>query len=125
MQQSLRHSMQVQGFVKSKGISILPHGRRKNEPAHYCGVCDEEVFNNLFVKENSKPYVVHCLTCSLNQEPDLKGWLCLEEYPEEDLLQIYDDFKLVDISEAMLPISGLGYCESKSNLPLLDRKSVV
>ena len=123
LQQSLRYSMQVQAFVKSKGISIMPHGRRKNEPAHYCGICDEEVFNNLFVKENAKPYVVHCFSCSVSQEADLKGWICLEEYPEEDLLRIYDDFKLIDVREASLPMSGLGYCENKTTLPQITSNS--
>ena len=132
LQQSLRHSLQVQAFVKSKDIPILPHDRRKNEPAHYCGNCDEEVFNNLFVKENTKPYVVHCLTCSLAQEPDLKGWLCLEEYPEEDLLEVYDNFKLfttdeLNSSSNTLPNkNGLDFCGENTttvNKPYLNNNS--
>ena len=50
LQQSLRVSMQTQAFVRDKGLTVRFHGRRKNEPAHYCGICDEEVFNNLFIK---------------------------------------------------------------------------
>ena len=43
LQQSMRFSQQTQKFVRSKGVDIRYHGRRKNEPAHYCGTCDEEV----------------------------------------------------------------------------------
>ena len=50
LQQSLRVSMQTQAFVRDKGLTVRFHGRRKNEPAHYCGICDEKVFNNLFIK---------------------------------------------------------------------------
>lgn len=117
LQQTLRCSMQTQAFVKSKGVAIRYHGRRKNEPAHYCGVCDEEVFNNLFVKENEKKYVVHCLGCSLEQSPSLKGFICLEEWTEEDLLQVYDDFKLLSKHEAMRPQSGLEFCEATTRIP--------
>lgn len=98
LQQSLRASIQTQAFVRSKGVPVRFHGRRKNEPAHYCGVCDEEVFNNLFIKENEKRYVVHCLNCSLIQEPDLKGFICLEEYTPEDLFETYDNFVLSKFS---------------------------
>ena len=94
LQQTLRWSLQVQAFVRSKRVAIRFHGRRKNEPAHYCGQCDEEVFNNLFVKENEKKHVVHCLKCSLAIDPDLKGMICLEEYTEDELFRIYDEFTL-------------------------------
>jgi histone demethylase len=102
LQQSLRASMQTQTFVKSKGVPVRFHGRKKNEPAHYCGICDEEVFNNLFIKEHEKKYVVHCLQCSLGLEPDLKGFICLEEYTEEELCQVYDDFVLYPRNSLLL-----------------------
>lgn len=94
LQQSLRQVLQTLAFVASKSIPVRFHGRRKNEPAHYCGLCDEEVFNNLFIKENEKKYVVHCLHCSIAQEPNLKGFICLQEYTQEELFETYDNFKL-------------------------------
>ena len=69
------------------------HGRKRHEPAHYCGWCDEEVFNVLFVKEKeNRQHVVYCLSCALAREPHLKGFICLEEYHLEDLRAIYDQF---------------------------------
>ena len=116
LQQSLRYSLQTQAFVRSKGVPVRFHGRRKNEPAHYCGVCDEEVFNNLFIKENEKRYIVHCLACSLAIEPELKGFVCLEEYSEDHLWEVYDKFQLMSKSEAKIPASGLAYCEESTKL---------
>jgi len=120
LQQSLRISMQTQAFIRAKGLTVRFHGRRKNEPAHYCGICDEEVFNNLFIKENEKKYVVHCLRCSLEMDPNLKNFICLEEYKEEELLQTYDDFILYSEDEAKAPQSGLGYCEETAKTPALS-----
>ena len=69
------------------------HGRKRHEPAHYCGWCDEEVFNVLFVKEKeNRQHVVYCLSCALAREPNLGGFICLEEYHLEDLREIYDKF---------------------------------
>ena len=69
------------------------HGRKRHEPAHYCGWCDEEVFNVLFVKEKeNRQHVVYCLSCALAREPNLRGFICLEEYHLEDLREIYDKF---------------------------------
>jgi len=120
LQQSLRVSMQTQAFVRDKGLTVRFHGRRKNEPAHYCGICDEEVFNNLFIKENEKKYVVHCIRCSLEMDKNLKNFICLEEYSEEDLLKTYDDFILYSEDQAKTPQSGLGYCEETAKTPALS-----
>lgn len=38
--QTLKHSMQILEFVKSKGIEVKFHGRTKNEASHYCGQCE-------------------------------------------------------------------------------------
>lgn len=40
MLQTLKHSMQILEFVKSKGIEVKFHGRTKNEASHYCGQCE-------------------------------------------------------------------------------------
>lgn len=91
--QSIRISIQTLEFAKSKGVKIKFHGRKKTEPAHYCGFCDEEVFNVLFVRENEKKHhVVHCLRCAMSVDSNLKGFVCLEEYNLTDLLATYDKF---------------------------------
>ena len=68
LQQSMRFSQQTQNFVRSKGVAIRFHGRRKNEPAHYCGTCDEEVrlpkiwgkLDISMISVNSKFFVEFC-----------------------------------------------------------------
>lgn len=92
---SLTIVVQTLAFAKEKGVKIRFHGRKKNEPAHYCGVCEEEVFNVLFVKENEKKHVVHCLKCARKQDPNLKGFVLLEEYHLHDLLETYDTFQYI------------------------------
>lgn len=81
-------------LVKSKGIDVRFHGRGKNEASHYCGQCDLEVFNILFIREQEKRHVVHCLGCARKQSPSLQGFVCLEEYKLSELTQVYDAFIL-------------------------------
>lgn len=112
--QTLRHTMQVLDYVKSKGIEVKFHGRAKNEASHYCGVCEvsdstpismtnfinsnffyrlqHEVFNVLFIREQEKRHVVHCMGCARKQSPSLQGFVCLEEYKLTELMQVYDAF---------------------------------
>jgi len=74
------------------------HGHRQNESAHYCGICEEEVFNVLLIRDTEKRHVVHCLQCSKSPTiggPDMKGIIALVQYPLKDLLEVYDNFKLV------------------------------
>lgn len=91
---TLRHTQLTLQFVRSKGVQVRFHGRGKNEPAHYCGQCEEEVFNILFIKEQEKKHVVHCLHCSRRHSPNLEGFVCLEEYHLEELTEAYDSFVL-------------------------------
>lgn len=51
-----------------------------------------EVFNILFVRENEKRHVVHCLGCARKQSANLQGFVCLEEYRLTELMAIYDAF---------------------------------
>ena len=75
-----------------------------------------QVFNNLMVKEHEKRHIVYCLHCSLAQEPNLKGFICLEEYTQEELCKVYDEFQLLPLSAANTPPSGLGYCQQTSKI---------
>ncbi|XP_059483249.1 lysine-specific demethylase 6A isoform X2 [Neocloeon triangulifer] len=81
-------------FVRSRDIEIRFHGRGKNEASHYCGQCELEVFNILFIREQEKRHVVHCLDCARKQSPNLDGFVCLEEYKIEELMEVYDNFVL-------------------------------
>ncbi|XP_032793407.2 lysine-specific demethylase 6A [Daphnia magna] len=92
LMKTLRHTQLITQFVRSKGVQVRFHGRGKNEASHYCGQCEEEVFNMLFIKEQEKKHVVHCLHCSRRHSPNLEGFVCLEEYHLEDLIETYDSF---------------------------------
>lgn len=89
---TLRHCAMILEYVKSKGVEVRFHGRGKNEASHYCGQCEVEVFNILFIREQEKRHVVHCLDCSRKQAPNLEGFVCLEEYRMSELMQVYDNF---------------------------------
>lgn len=53
-----------------------------------------EVFNVLFIREQEKRHVVHCLSCARKQSTNLQGFVCLEEYRLKELTDIYDKFVL-------------------------------
>jgi lysine-specific demethylase 6A len=94
--ESIRQTVQTLNFVKSKGRPVKFHGRRKNDPPHYCVKCEVEVFNIILILEREVPHVVNCLKCARKDSPDLSGWVCLEEYSLEELCKVYDNFQLVD-----------------------------
>ena len=53
-----------------------------------------EVFNVLFIREQEKRHVVHCIDCARKQAPGLEGFVCLEEYKLGELKDVYDNFSL-------------------------------
>ncbi|XP_043259053.1 histone demethylase UTY isoform X2 [Colletes gigas] len=91
---TMRQCCLILEFVKSKGVEVRFHGRGKNEASHYCGQCEIEVFNILFIREQEKRHVVHCMDCARKQSPSLEGFVCLEEYRMRDLMDVYDGFSL-------------------------------
>lgn len=57
-----------------------------------------EVFNLLFVTSDSysrKSFVVQCQDCARKASSDLDGFVVLQQYRMEDLMQVYDQFSLV------------------------------
>ncbi|KAJ6633668.1 Lysine-specific demethylase 6A, partial [Pseudolycoriella hygida] len=92
--QTLRHVIATLEYVKLKNVEVRFHGRGKNEASHYCGQCELEVFNILFIREQEKRHVVHCMGCARKQTPSLSGFVCLEEYRLSELMQVYDAFVL-------------------------------
>ncbi|XP_028991574.1 lysine-specific demethylase 6A [Betta splendens] len=84
-------------LLVAAGKELVWHGRTPNEPAHYCSICEVEVFDLLFVTSESnsrKTYVVHCQDCARRASADLDGFVVLEQYKIEDLMQVYDQFTL-------------------------------
>ena len=58
-------------------------------------VCPQiEVFNILFIREQEKRHVVHCIDCARKQAPGLEGFVCLEEYRMDELCEVFDHFML-------------------------------
>lgn len=57
-----------------------------------------QVFDILFVKEQERRHVVHCIDCARRQAPRLEGFVVLEEYHLSDLCQVYDNFILHSVS---------------------------
>uniref|UniRef100_A0A8C9AWE7 [histone H3]-trimethyl-L-lysine(27) demethylase n=1 Tax=Prolemur simus TaxID=1328070 RepID=A0A8C9AWE7_PROSS len=79
------------------GKEVVWHGRTNEEPAHYCSICEVEVFNLLFVTNESniqKTYTVHCQDCARKTSGNLEKFVVLEQYKMEDLMQVYDQFTL-------------------------------
>ncbi|XP_044741138.1 lysine-specific demethylase 6A isoform X1 [Chrysoperla carnea] len=91
---TLRQCAMILEFVKHRGVEVRFHGRGKNEASHYCGQCEIEVFNILFIREQEKRHVVHCLDCARKQSPGLEGFVCLEEYRMSELMEVFDNFVL-------------------------------
>lgn len=61
------------------------------------------MFNILFIREQEKRHVVHCLSCARKQAPNLQGFVCLEEYRLKELVEIYDKFTLAKPPPPPLP----------------------
>ncbi|KAL3289702.1 hypothetical protein HHI36_023102 [Cryptolaemus montrouzieri] len=94
LMRTLRQCSMILEFVKHKGVEVKFHGRGKNEASHYCGQCEIEVFNILFIREQEKRHVVHCMSCARKQSTNLEGFVCLEEYKMQELCDVYDNFIL-------------------------------
>lgn len=50
------------------------------------------MFNILFIREQEKRHVVHCMGCARKQSSSLQGFVCLEEYKITELTLVYDAF---------------------------------
>uniref|UniRef100_A0A673N7W0 [histone H3]-trimethyl-L-lysine(27) demethylase n=1 Tax=Sinocyclocheilus rhinocerous TaxID=307959 RepID=A0A673N7W0_9TELE len=90
------------------GKELVWHGRTKDEPAHYCSICEVEVFDLLFVTSESnsrKTYVVHCQGCARRCSPKIENFVVLEQYRIEDLTHMCDQFTLVSLKALTLTFS--------------------
>ncbi|XP_055009963.1 lysine-specific demethylase 6A isoform X2 [Boleophthalmus pectinirostris] len=94
---TLKQCQMQREHLQGSGKELVWHGRTQNEPAHYCSICEVEVFNLLFVTTESnsrKTYVVHCQDCARRGSTNLDNFVVLEQYKIEDLMQVYDQFTL-------------------------------
>ncbi|EMP31487.1 Lysine-specific demethylase 6A [Chelonia mydas] len=94
---TLKQCQTLREALIAAGKEIVWHGRTKEEPAHYCSICEVEVFNLLFVTSESnsrKTYVVHCQDCARKISGNLENFVVLEQYKMEDMMQAYDQFTL-------------------------------
>ncbi|XP_072555680.1 lysine-specific demethylase 6A isoform X1 [Paramormyrops kingsleyae] len=94
---TLKQCQMLREALISAGKEVQWHGKTREEPAHYCSICEVEVFNLLFVTSESnwrKTYAVHCQDCARKASADLHAFVVLEQYKMEDLMQVYDQFTL-------------------------------
>ncbi|XP_014395743.1 PREDICTED: histone demethylase UTY-like isoform X1 [Myotis brandtii] len=94
----LKQCQTLREALITAGKEVIWHGRTNDEPAHYCSICEVEVFDLLFVTNESnsqKTYIVHCQDCARKTSRNLDNFVVLEQYKMEDLMQVYDQFTLV------------------------------
>ncbi|KAM7045718.1 lysine-specific demethylase 6A isoform 8-T8 [Molossus nigricans] len=94
---TLKQCQTLREALIAAGKEVIWHGRTKEEPAHYCSICEVEVFDLLFVTNESisrKTYIVHCQDCARKTSRNLENFVVLEQYKMEDLMQVYDQFTL-------------------------------
>lgn len=61
-----------------------------------------EVFNVLYVTEQDRKFVVHCLHCALRIDPTLKSFTVLNQYTKEELASVYEQFTVIPVSDFIL-----------------------
>uniref|UniRef100_A0A096M363 [histone H3]-trimethyl-L-lysine(27) demethylase n=1 Tax=Poecilia formosa TaxID=48698 RepID=A0A096M363_POEFO len=94
---TLKQCQWVKEALTSAGKETVLKPRTRDEPAHYCIICEVEVFNLLFVRRehlSKKQCLVHCQDCARKGSAALDDFMVLEQYRMEDLMQVYDQFTL-------------------------------
>ncbi|XP_016420037.1 histone demethylase UTY-like [Sinocyclocheilus rhinocerous] len=94
---TLKQCQTIKEALVSAGKETVWHRRSRDEPAHYCSICEVEVFNLLFVTSHSysrKSCVVQCQDCARKASSELDGFVVLQQFRMEDLVQVYDQFSL-------------------------------
>ncbi|XP_034031214.1 histone demethylase UTY-like isoform X3 [Thalassophryne amazonica] len=94
---TLKQCQWMKEALASAGKETVLRPRTRDEPAHYCTICEVEVFNLLFVRRellSKKQYVVHCQDCARKGSATLDDFMVLEQHRMEELMQVYDQFTL-------------------------------
>ncbi|CAL1598149.1 unnamed protein product [Knipowitschia caucasica] len=95
---TLKQCQWVKEALATTGKETVLRPRSRDETAHYCSICEVEVFNLLFVRRellSKAPSVVHCQDCARKGSSALDDFVVLEQYRMDDLMHIYDHFTLV------------------------------
>ena len=71
--------------------------------------CQAEVFNILFVLEQDKKHIVHCLNCARKLSPTLDKFVILNQYKLEELIDVYDSFQLGSIVSHALALAAVNF----------------
>ncbi|XP_054624838.1 lysine-specific demethylase 6A-like isoform X3 [Dunckerocampus dactyliophorus] len=94
---TLKQCQWVKEALATAGKETVLRPRTRDEPAHYCTICEVEVFNLLFVRRellSKKQHVVHCQDCARKGSATLDDFVVLEQHRMDDLMQVYDQFTL-------------------------------
>nr|XP_057906540.1 histone demethylase UTY-like isoform X1 [Doryrhamphus excisus] len=94
---TLKQCQWVKEALATAGKETVLKPRTRDEPAHYCTICEVEVFNLLFVRRellSKKQQVVHCQDCARKGSATLDDFVVLEQHRMDDLMQVYDQFTL-------------------------------
>uniref|UniRef100_A0A3B4BBD6 [histone H3]-trimethyl-L-lysine(27) demethylase n=1 Tax=Periophthalmus magnuspinnatus TaxID=409849 RepID=A0A3B4BBD6_9GOBI len=94
---TLKQCQWVKETLATAGKETVLRPRSRDERAHYCSICEVEVFNLLFVRRellSKAPPVVHCQDCARKGSSALDDFVVLEQYRMDDLMHIYDHFTL-------------------------------
>ena len=60
------------------------------------------MFDVLFVREVERRHVVHCIDCARRISQTLNGFVVLEEYHHDDLMEVYDQFVLHQVLKNLI-----------------------
>uniref|UniRef100_A0A8C5FN03 [histone H3]-trimethyl-L-lysine(27) demethylase n=1 Tax=Gadus morhua TaxID=8049 RepID=A0A8C5FN03_GADMO len=104
---TLKQCQRVKECLVAAGKETRLRPRGRDEAAHYCTICEVEVFNLLFVRselQSRKQCVVHCQDCARKGSATLDSFTVLEQHRAEDLMAVYDQFSLVSTPQE--PPSG-------------------
>uniref|UniRef100_A0A8C2WS83 [histone H3]-trimethyl-L-lysine(27) demethylase n=1 Tax=Cyclopterus lumpus TaxID=8103 RepID=A0A8C2WS83_CYCLU len=88
---TLKQCQWVKEALATAGKETVLRPRTRDEPAHYCTICEVEVFNLLFVRRElltKKQHVVHCQDCARKGSATLDNFVALEQHRMEDLMQL-------------------------------------
>uniref|UniRef100_A0A3B3VIK8 [histone H3]-trimethyl-L-lysine(27) demethylase n=1 Tax=Poecilia latipinna TaxID=48699 RepID=A0A3B3VIK8_9TELE len=111
---TLKQCQWVKEALTSAGKETVLKPRTRDEPAHYCIICEVEVFNLLFVRRehlSKKQCLVHCQDCARKGSAALDDFMVLEQYRMEDLMQVYDQFTLVSGGSLKItPATSATFC---------------
>ncbi|GMT04719.1 hypothetical protein PENTCL1PPCAC_26893 [Pristionchus entomophagus] len=102
---SLSYCKMIVDWAERHNIHVKYQPRMHDEHSHYCCLCQVEVFNLLFVKEEEKAkgtYGVWCVDCA--RRGNIMDYSVLQQINFVDLNEIFNKFQLHMISKTTLVV---------------------